>query len=193
MSNSILLVLENIYHDIKKNYNSFNENNLTKAIAQFQINVLESRKKDIETNFYLNKLSLNDILKSIKDFNLEILTPPKTKAKLVPLVNALIIQSGKESIFLQKIKSELSSNANHGSRKKKPPINSDSTQYEDLRKTWLTSENLDGLETKLLKKNMNEIRAIIAPWNLKGRSKKDLIGAILQYIKRLRGLSEFGT
>ena len=195
MNNSIIQILELIVYDIKKNYDLFNENNLIKAISQFQNNILESKRKDNDVNLLLNDLPLKDIINYSKKLNISLISPPKSKPKLMPLINALIVQSNKKSDFLKLIESEKLVKGKHKSQKKKETTTLSSAEYETLRKKWLTTENLNELETTLSPMNMNLIRDITRPWNLKpvGRAKKDLVDAVLNYIKKLKGLSKLGT
>ena len=195
MNNSIIQILELIVYDIKKNYDLFNENNLIKAISQFQNNILDSRQKDNDINFVLNNLTLKDIINYSKKLNISLISPPKSKPKLMPLINALIVQSNKKSDFLKLIESEKLVKGKPKSQKKKETTTLSSAEYETLRKKWLTTENLNELETTLSPMNMNLIRDITRPWNLKpvGRAKKDLVDAVLNYIKKLKGLSKLGT
>lgn len=195
MNNSIIQILELIVYDIKKNYDLFNENNLIKAISQFQNNILESKRKDNDVNLLLNDLPLKDIINYSKKLNISLISPPKSKPKLMPLINALIVQSNKKSDFLKLIESEKLVKGKPKSQKKKETTTLSSAEYETLRKKWLTTENLNELETTLSPMNMNLIRDITRPWNLKpvGRAKKDLVDAVLNYIKKLKGLSKLGT
>jgi len=195
LNNSIIQILELIVYDIKKNYDLFNENNLIKAISQFQNNILESKRKDNDVNLLLNDLPLKDIINYSKKLNISLISPPKSKPKLMPLINALIVQSNKKSDFLKLIESEKLVKGKPKSQKKKETTTLSSAEYETLRKKWLTTENLNELETTLSPMNMNLIRDITRPWNLKpvGRAKKDLVDAVLNYIKKLKGLSKLGT
>jgi hypothetical protein len=143
----------------------------------------------------LNNLTLKEIINYSKKSNISLISPPKSKPKLMPLINALIVQSNKKSDFLKLIESEKLVKGKPKSQKKKETTTLSSAEYENLRKKWLTTENLNELETTLSPMNMNLIRDITRPWNLKpaGRAKKDLIDAILNYIKKNKGLSKFGT
>lgn len=195
MNNSLIQILEFIVQDIKKNYSLFDENNLLNAISQFQNNALDSRKKDNEINLLLNSLTLKDIIDYSKKLNISLLSPPNTKLKLIPLINALITQADKKSEFLTLIESQQFEKKKSKPKKKKESISISSSEYENLRKKWLTVDNIDKLEMELLKINMNLIREITKPWNLKpiGRTKPDLVEAILNKIKRIKGISKLGT
>ncbi len=59
--------------------------------------------------------------------------------------------------------------------------------HEDTRQAWVALKNQSQLEVELLKINMNSIREIAKPWNVKpnGRTKNDLIGAVVDYINKI--------
>jgi len=59
---------------------------------------------------------------------------------------------------------------------------------EEIREKWL-SIDIKQLKDELSKTNMNKIRQITKPWNLKpkGRTKKDLINAVVDYIQNIKG------
>ncbi len=60
------------------------------------------------------------------------------------------------------------------------------SNHDELRNQWLSRKDYPELEIEISKINMNDIRNIVKPWDLKpnGRTKKDLINAIMEYIKK---------
>ena len=69
------------------------------------------------------------------------------------------------------------------------------SDYENYRKTWLTSANPSQLGPQLLNIKMNELRGIVKPWRVrpKTNTKNALIEAIINYIIRMKRLTKLGT
>ena len=130
-----------------------------------------------------------------KKLGLQLISPPTQKNKLIPLISGLVLQKKKKKDFLETVGS-LKTLKNKPTLKttKKTPASSDS-DYVVLRKLWLTTKNLAQLELELGDINMNKIRAVVKTWKLKphDRTKKALIKAVIDYIKRMKKLSKLGT
>ena len=196
MNNSVFHVLQLILNDISKNQSQFNQSNLEKAISQFQNKVLNSRKKDSELKTVLQQLSIKQISEISNKLNIYLLSPPKQKNTLASLINSLILQTKKKEAFLQLIKPILSSKKVSKAPKKRKQMKSISTSdYENYRKTWLTSANPSQLGPQLLNIKMNELRGIVKPWRVrpKTNTKNALIEAIINYIIRMKRLTKLGT
>jgi hypothetical protein len=59
-------------------------------------------------------------------------------------------------------------------------------EHDKIREEWVSCGDFTELESEISKINMNVIRKIVNPWNLKpsGRTKKDLINAVIDYCKK---------
>jgi hypothetical protein len=75
-------------------------------------------------------------------------------------------------------------------KKEKVPIKSakvkpSTDDHDKIRNDWLSRKDFTKFESEISKINMNTIRAIVKPWNIKpkGRTKKDLITALIDYCK----------
>lgn len=193
--NQLIETLELIIQDLSKNYRDYDQTRLLKIIGQFQNQFLNLKRKDIEIKSSLNKLTLKQILEYQKKLGLELISPPTQKAKLVPLISGLVLQKKKKKEFLETVGSVKTIKSKPTLKTtKKVPASSDSDNVV-LRKLWLTNKNLTQLESELGDINMNKIRAVVKPWKLKphDRTKKALIKAVLDYIKRMKKLSKLGT
>lgn len=195
MNKPLVQELESIMNDITHNYNKFNQTKLIEAIAKFQKNILSLRKQDVEIKSKLENFTSKQILDLSNKLDLNLLYPPKQKNILVHLINSLILQKGKKDEFLKIAKSIEISRRVIPARKPKKMTVSSTSEYNSLRKLWLTSENLNQLEIELKDINMNIIRAVVKPWGVKpsGRTKIALITAVINYIKRMRRFSKLGT
>ncbi len=195
MKNSLFQELELIVNDIAQNYNKFNKNKLVKVITKFQKDILSLRKEDIEIKSLLESLTSKQILDLGNKLHLNLLSPPKQKSKLIPLINTILLQKGKKNEFLRIIKSIKISKKSTPSKRPKKKVVLSISEYENLRKLWLTSKNLNQLERELGEINMNIIRAIVKPWGVKPseRTKDALIIAIIDYIKKMKRFSKLGT
>ena len=187
--------LELIIQDLSKNYKEFDQLKLLKIISQFQNQFLSLKRSDIEIKSTLNRLSLKQILECQKKLGLELISQPTQKIKLISLISGFALQKKKKKELLEAARS-LKAMKRKSSTKtsKKVPASSDS-DYKILRKLWLTNKNLSQLESELAGINMNKIRAVVKPWKLKprDRTKKALIKAVIEYIKRMKKLSKLGT
>ena len=196
MNKSVFQVLQLILNDISKNYSQFNESDLIKAISQFQNKVLNSRKKDPELRTALQKLSMKQFSEISNRLNISLLSPPKQKKTLASLMNSLILQTKKKEDFLHLIKPILSAKPKSITKpKRKQKATISANDYHIYRKKWLISAYPNQLEPELDSINMNELRRIVEPWRVKpkGRYKKDLIEAIIDYILKMKRLSKLGT
>ena len=195
MRKPLLQELESLMDDVSQNYKKFNQTKLIEAIAKFQKDILSLRNEDIEIKSILENLTSKQILDLCNKLNLILFSPPKQKNRLIPLINSLIMQKGKKDEFLEIAKSIKISRRVIPSRTQKKITVSSTSEYDSLRKLWLTSENLNQLELELKDINMNIIRAIVKPWRVKpsGRTKIALITAVINYIKRMKRLSKLGT
>lgn len=189
----IIEILELIIQDLSENYKDYDQSKLLKIFGQFQNQILNLKRSDIELITNLNELSLNQILECQKKLGLELLSAPTLKSKLIPLISGLILQKKKKKEFLEIVQSLKT-------LKKKPTLKTPKnisipSDYEDLRKLWLTNKSLSQLETDLKKINMNKIRVIVKPWDLKpiDRTKTSLINAVIDYIRKMKNVSKLGT
>ena len=196
LDKSTLHVLQLIVNDISRNSSQFNESELVKAISLFQNKVLNSRKKDPELRTALQKLSMKQISEISNRLNISLLSPPKQKKTLAPLMNSLILQTKKKEDFLHLIKPIISAKPKAKAKpKRKQKVTISANDYPTYRKKWLTSAYPNQLEPELNSINMNELRRIVGPWRIKpkGRFKKDLIEAIIDYVVKMKRLSKLGT
>lgn len=196
MDKSTLHVLQLIVNDISRNSSQFNESELVKAISLFQNKVLNSRKKDPELRTALQKLSMKQISEISNRLNISLLSPPKQKKTLAPLMNSLILQTKKKENFLHLIKPIISAKPKAKAKpKRKQKVTISANDYPLYRKKWLISAYPHQLVPELDSINMNELRRIVEPWRVKpkGRYKKDLIEAIIDYIVKMKRLSKLGT
>lgn len=196
MNKSVFHVLQLILDDISKNYSQFNESDLIKAISQFQNKVLNSRKQDPELRIALQKLSMKQISEISNGLNISLLSPPKQRKPLASLMNSLILQTRKKEDFLHLIKPILSVKPKSITKpKRKQKVTISANDYHTYCKKWLISAYPNQLEPELNSINMNELRRIVEPWRVKpkGRYKKDLIEAIIDYIVKIKRLSKLGT
>jgi len=193
--NPLIHTLELIINDLSQNYKDFDRTKLFKIIAQFQNQFLSLKKTDFEITSNLEELSLKQILECQKKVRLELLSPPTQKSKLITLISGLVLQNRKKKEFLENIQS-LKIEKKKKSLKSPKKITAPSvSEYEDLRKLWLTNKNLSQLESELGDIHMNKIRAVVKPWDVKpnGRTKIALITAVITYIKRMKKFSKLGT
>ncbi|HEC38505.1 hypothetical protein LCGC14_0706000 [marine sediment metagenome] len=187
--------MELILQDISRNYNDYDRSKLLKIIGQFQNQILNLKRADVELVNSLNDLSLIQIKNCQKKLNLELLSPPKQKIKLIPIISSLALQKKKKRELLESAKSLKTFKSKRTAKSMKKLTTASDADLKDLGKSWLTYKNLSHLESDLTKTNMNEIRAVVKPWKLKpaGRTKIALITAVLDYIKRMKKLSKLGT
>lgn len=193
--NPLIHTLELIINDLSHNYKDFDRTKLLKIIAQFQNQFLSLKKTDFEITSNLEELSLKQIIECQKKLHIELLSPPKQKNKSITLISGLILQNRKKKEFLEIIQ-PLKIKEKRISLKSPKKITAPSvSEYEDIRKLWLTNKNLSQLESELGNINMNKIRAVVKPWDVKpnGRTKIALITAVITYIKRMKKLSKLGT
>ncbi|MFX1383319.1 MAG: hypothetical protein ACFFBP_12830, partial [Promethearchaeota archaeon] len=99
----LITALKLIERDLIENYTSYEEPQLAQVISQFQRKILELRKKDRDVHDKLETLSASDLTTVMNEIDLCLLSPPAQKAKLVLVLNSLIIQEGKETQLLQMI------------------------------------------------------------------------------------------
>jgi len=187
-------ILRIIEKDIHENPSSYQLTSLKKVIAQFQNKIADMRQKDPQIQVILQNYTAKELKSLINEIDLKILSIPSQKSKLISILNSLIIQEGKRSRFLEfndKSKSRELKKTAVKETKSKISI----TDYEKIRKEWLTHHSLEQLDKEIMKIKMNEIRKIVEPWSIKpsGRKKIDLVDAILGYIKKMRGLSKLGA
>ncbi len=192
---TLIDVIKSITNDVITNYTDFNKSKLTEAITKFQVNILYSRKSDSELITILKMLTTKQILDSCLKLNLNLLSVPKPKNKLIPLVNGLLLQNKKKFEFLSLVNSYEFSKRKEAQKKPKSKTVPSTSDYKDLRKSWLTSKDLNSLESKLKEINMNITRAVTKPWGLRpnGRTKIALIIEVINYVKKMRRLSKLGT
>ncbi|MHA1311363.1 MAG: hypothetical protein ACTSQO_10595 [Candidatus Helarchaeota archaeon] len=193
MENQLLNVLDMIVKDLHRRYNDFNENELKKIISRFQKDFLKLYLMDFQIKNELDSLNTTQLRKVIKNLNLNLLQIPTQKYILVQLLNGLILQANKKEKFFDLAKTlKLEKKI----RPKKRLKNTEKTvfDYDKKRKEWLIESNLDELKSKLSDITMNNIRVIVKPWNIKpkGRKKKDLIQAVIDYISKMRELTKLG-
>jgi len=179
--------------DITQNYNEFGEKNLKKVISQFQNNLLSIRQKDNELKSALDPLTADQIDDITEQLGIYLLSSPKDKNKLASLMNSLILLTHKKNEFLELVKSiepikpvkPVKSAPSAPSKKQKTTIST--FNHADLRDKWLKTKTPGDLEAELLKINMNELRNIVKPWNIKpiGRKKIDLIIGIIEYLNKM--------
>lgn len=195
MNRSIVEILQLIVNDISKNYSQFHESNLKKTISQFQNKVLELRKIDNEIKFVLKPFTTKQILEISNNLNINLLSPPNQKNKLIQVMSSLISQAKKENEFLKLIETFKPTKTISKSKVTAKKVIPSLSQYDKIRKTWLTIKDLKQLESELNEINMNDIRKIVEPWNIKpsGRYKIDLIAAIIRYIEKMKYISKLGT
>ena len=195
MNRSIVEILQLIVNDISKNYSQFHESNLKKTISQFQNKVLELRKIDNEIKFVLKPFTTKQILEISNNLNINLLSPPNQKNKLIQVMSSLISQAKKENEFLKLIETFKPTKTISKSKVTAKKVIPSLSQYDKIRKTWLTIKDLKQLESELIEINMNDIRKIVEPWNIKpsGRYKIDLIAAIIRYIEKMKYISKLGT
>ena len=193
--NSLIHTLELIINDLSQNYKEYDRTKLLKIIAQFQNQFLSLKKTDFEITSNLEELSLKQILECQKKVRLELLSPPKQKNKLITLISGLVLQNRKKKEFLENIQSLKIENKKKSLKSPKKITAPSVSEYENIRKLWLTNKNLCQLESELGDINMNKIRAVVKPWDVKpnGRTKIALITAVITYIKRMKKLSKLGT
>lgn len=195
MNRLIVEILQLIVNDISKNYSQFHESNLKKTISQFQNKVLELRKIDNEIKSVLQPFTTKQILEISNKLAINLLSPPNQKNKLILVISNLISQAKKENKFLKLIETfkppKTVSKSKITTKKVIPSL----SQYDEARKTWLMIKDLKQLESELNEINMNDIRKIVKPWNIKpsSRYKIDLIAAIIRYIERMKHISKLGT
>jgi len=182
-------------NDISKNYSQFHESNLKKTISQFQNKVLELREIDNKIKSVLQPFTTKQILKVSNKLNINLLSPPNQKNKLIQVMSSLISQTKKENEFLKLINRLKPTKTVSKSKVTTKKVIPSLSQYDEVRKTWLTIKDLKQLESELNKINMNDIRKIVKPWNIKpsGRYKIDLIAAIIRYIEKMKHISKLGT
>jgi len=192
--NQLIEILESIIQDLSKNYKEYDKSKLLKIIGQFQNQFLNLKRTDFEIKSRLNELSRKQILECQKKLDLELLSIPTQKNKLIPLISGLILQKKKKKEFLETVRLLRTIKRKPTMKKTKKLLIPSNSDYVVLRKLWLTNKNLSELESELGKINMNEIRAVIKPWKLKphDRTKKALIKAVIDYIKRINKLSKLG-
>ncbi|MHA1248608.1 MAG: hypothetical protein ACTSRP_01315 [Candidatus Helarchaeota archaeon] len=193
MENKLLNVLDMIIKDLHRKYNDFNEIELKKIISRFQKDFLKLYIIDYQIKNELDSLSTSQLREVIKNLKLNLLQIPTQKYILVQLLNGLILQSNKKDKFLDLAKT-LKLEKKSQPKKKSKITTITSSDYDEMRNKWLTESDLKELKSKLSNVNMNDIRAIVKPWNIKpkGRKKIDLIQAIIDYISRMRGLTKLG-
>jgi len=191
----IVEILQLIVNDISKNYSQFHESNLKKTISQFQNKVLELREIDNKIKSVLQPFTTKQILKVSNKLNINLLSPPNQKNKLIQVMSSLISQTKKENEFLKLINRLKPTKTVSKSKVTTKKVIPSLSQYDEVRKTWLTIKDLKQLESELNKINMNDIRKIVKPWNIKpsGRYKIDLIAAIIRYIEKMKHISKLGT
>ena len=183
---NLITALKLIEKDLIENYASYDETRLQQVVSQFQGKVLKIRQKEQSIHDNLQALSLEDLNQVIDDINLNLLSRPEPKNKLVSLLNSLIVQEGKETDLLQVI------NKFNFLRKtyKKPSSNEISPdEYDDLREEWLACESPEELTLEMGRMKLNDLRAVVEPWKIKSRSKEEFIDLTIDYIKTLKGLS----
>ena len=195
MNRLIVEILQLIVNDISKNYSQFHESNLKKTISLFQNKVLELREIDNEIKSVLQPFTTKQILKVSNKLNINLLSPPNQKNKLIQVMSSLISQTKKENEFLKLINTLKPTKTVSKSKVTTKRVIPSLSQYDEVRKTWLTIKDLKQLESELNKINMNDIRKIVKPWNIKpsGRYKIDLIAAIIRYIEKMKHISKLGT
>ena len=192
--NQLIEILESIIQDLSKNYKEYDKSKLLKIIGQFQNQFLNLKRTDFEIKSRLNELSRKQILEYQKKLDLELLSIPTQKNKLIPLISGLILQKKKKKEFFETVRLLRTIKSKPTLKKAKTIPASSNSDYVVLRKLWLTNKNLSQLESDLGDINMNKIRAVIKPWKLKphDRTKKALIKAVIDYIKRMNKLSKLG-
>lgn len=195
MNRLIVEILQLIVNDISKNYSQFHESNLKKTISQFQNKVLELREIDNKIKSVLQPFTTKQILKVSNKLNINLLSPPNQKNKLIQVMSSLISQTKKENEFLKLINTLKPTKTVSKSKVTTKRVIPSLSQYDEVRKTWLTIKDLKQLESELNEINMNDIRKIVNPWNIKpsGRYKIDLIAAIIRYLEKMKHISKLGT
>jgi len=195
MMNNLIKTLELIIHDISKNSQDYNQTSLLKVIGQFQKQILNLKHKDKDLKARLNELTLKEILECQKKLELELISQPTQKSKLIPLISGLASQKQKKKDLLETIGALKALKSKQTLKTKKSKTTLSSSEQENLQKLWLTTKDFSKLESELANINMNIIRAIVKPWNLKpqGRTKLALIKAVIDYIKRIKKISKLGT
>lgn len=195
MNRLIVEILQLIVNDISKNYSQFHESNLKKTISQFQNKVLELREIDNKIKSVLQPFTTKQILKVSNKLNINLLSPPNQKNKLIQVMSSLISQTKKENEFLKLINTLKPTKTVSKSKVTTKRVIPSLSQYDEVRKTWLTIKDLKQLESELNEINMNDIRKIVNPWNIKpsGRYKMDLIAAIIRYLEKMKHISKLGT
>ena len=193
--NKLIEALELIIHDLSKNYKEYDQLKLIKIVGQFQNQFLILKRNDLEIKSRLNELSTKKILECQKKLGLELITTPTQKSKLIPLTSGLVLQKKKKKEFLETVGSLKTFKSKTPLKTTKKIPASSEPDYAVLRKLWLTNKNLSQLESELGDINMNKIRAVVKPWKLKprDRTKKALIKAVIDYIKRMKKLSKLRT
>ena len=142
-----------IFAEIKEHY----ESSLKKHISELEKESLDQKVLQLEEIIGKQKEEIDRLRKSVKLLEHE-------KSTLLQTVN------------------ELKATKTKGKTTKEKPLPSD---HEKIREEWLSSKNLVELEAAISNINMNTIRAIVKPWNIKpkGRTKKDLITAVIDHCK----------
>ncbi|MFX1238140.1 MAG: hypothetical protein ACFFAS_18625 [Promethearchaeota archaeon] len=193
MQNKLVLIVKKLYMELSENYSAYNEEKLKRIVSQFQLSLLDLRKKDHEIQVSLQDLSPRDLKLMVKRLDLPLLSIPSQKYKLVSVLNGLIDQEGKKNDLFKEMEGLKSTARKTTSKSSRTPSSLGNT--EEIRNKWLIHKDLNSLTRELNKINMNTLRAIVRPWNVKpiGRKKDDLVNAIIAYIRKIKGLSELGT
>lgn len=192
MEKSFITILKLIEKDLEYNHSSYDASKFKLFLEQFQIKILDIRKKDPDLQVSLQNFSIAGLKKLIKELDLHILKIPGQKYKLVSVINSLIIQESKKSQFLKLAQSQKVSQVSTRSTTKKGPIFSPGDN-EKIRNSWLTHDDLNKLSKEMIKMKISDLRAIVKPWNIKGRSKQEIADKTIKYINRMRNLSKFGS
>jgi len=182
----LITALQLIVNDVRENHAAYDMVKLTEIVSQFQRKVLALRHKDQKIDETLQSLSSNDLKQVIDEVHLCLLSVPDQKAKLVALLNSLILQEGKETQLLQMINKF---NFLRTSFKK------DSTDdivvreitpenIDEVRKEWLAHDSPDDLFKEMDRMSVKDLRAITKPWKLKSRSKDGLIELTIDYLNK---------
>jgi len=115
-----------------------------------------------------------------------LLSVPAQKAKLVALLNGLIMQEGKETQLLQMINKF---NFLRTSFKKNPMTNDivvreiTPENIDEIRSEWLANDSPEELAGEMDLMSVKDLRAITKPWKVKSRSKDGLIDLTIDYLK----------
>lgn len=186
--NDIITALRLILNDVSENHVAYDGTKLEQLVSQFQGKILALRQKDHGIEEKLKDMSVNDLKQVIDEIDLCLLSLPAQKGKIVPLLNELILQEGKETQLLQVINkfNFLRTSFKKSVRHEKVALEITPENIDEIRSEWLADDSPEDLAYDMERLSLKNLRALTEPWKIKSKSKEGLIEATITYLKQLK-------